>query len=762
MTRHQKISGLGHWAKRVVVAGALLGCDVGESPEGGGAIPEFGKRKPGTPPAEVEKRLGLKVFDSCDSLEVFIEDGMVEEMKVQIDLQQRGGLTKGGLGRPETALAPQAGAAAAPAADSSRTSPTPPPAGSSAASPTAVTRTNVQVQGVDEADFVKNDKNRIFVLSGQKLFASLSWPPQSLALKQALVIDGQPREMFLDEKRNRIVVISETGSVGYTARTGGPQPATDLAIAPGPAGSGVPSAGPPTVKLTVVDVTNIDKLEVVDSFFVPGSYVNARRVDAAVRVVVTDHFVPPETIQYSPDGKDASVYNDKAKLASAFSQLKTSNEKLIRARSLDDWLPKTRVVRRGAMSQSLAYACGDFHYSNAPTKMGLVTVATLNLDNPGAQPARTSVVAEPGEIYASNKALYVASRHWWWWPETGQINFTYVHKFDTTDATRTVYRASGGFDGHIVDQFSMDEYNDVFRVATTINKVVAQPGGGGCCANETWNRITTLGEKSGALAILGTSEDLAKGERIYSSRFQGDRGYVVTFRQVDPLYTFDLSNPTNPRKVGLLKVPGYSSYIHPLDKDHLLTIGVYTPDPTTTNQPSPGMGVAVPTPAIAAPPIRANERKVQLAIFDVSNFAEPKQTHLFLIGTSSGSSEALDEHKAFNYFPEKKLLAIPFTDYNVTQSGARYWETFISDLRVFEIDAVAGIKARGRLDMKDVFVKNNLMTFAPGYAPYIRRSVMATDGPNDFVYAVSDAGIRVGNLANLMTPVATATFPPGR
>ena len=78
--------------------------------------------------------------------------------------------------------------------------------------------------------------------------------------------------------------------------------------------------------------------------------------------------------------------------------------------------------------------------------------------------------------------------------------------------------------------------------------------------------------------LVGQSEELAPGERIYSARFLGDKGYVVTFRQVDPLFTFDLSDPAHPRKVGELKVPGFSTYIHPLDENHLLTMGVYVPE----------------------------------------------------------------------------------------------------------------------------------------------------------------------------------------
>src|SRR5262249_56333511 len=199
----------------------------------------------------------------------------------------------------------------------------------------------------------------------------------------------------------------------------------------------------------------------------------------------------------------------------------------------------------------------------------------------------------------------------------GQLDHTYLHKLDISLPDKAIYVASGGVHGHIVDQFSMDEdASERFRIATNLSNRVADPA-------SPWgrlvlsNRVSILGEANGSLRLIGQSEELSPGERIFSSRFVGDKAFVVTFRQVDPFFTLDLSDPTRPRKVGELKVPGFSSYIHPLDERNLLTIGQYVPE---------GGGW--------------QGRSVKLSIFDVSDFAHPIERFTQLVGTSYGSTEA--------------------------------------------------------------------------------------------------------------------------
>ncbi|HZH04130.1 MAG TPA: beta-propeller domain-containing protein, partial [Myxococcaceae bacterium] len=270
------------------------------------------------------------------------------------------------------------------------------------------------------------------------------------------------------------------------------------------------------------------------------------------------------------------------------------------------------------------------------------------------------------------------------------------------------------------------------RVATTVvrhEESAGDPWG----RAETANRVSVMAEEDGALKVVGQTPDLAQGERIFSSRFVGRRGFLVTFRQVDPFFTLDLSNPRDPKVVGELKIPGFSTYIHPVDENHLLTIGSYV-------NPDGGW----------------QGRAIKLSLFDVSDFAAPKEKFSQLVGSSYASSEAQYDHRAFNYFPEKGLLAVPFVDWNAAASGDGYWSSFVSELRVFHIDTQAGITGRGALSMSDVYRTERYPDWTYSWSPQVRRSVMA----DDFVYAVTDAGLRVANIADLSAPLKTVRFEP--
>jgi len=151
---------------------------------------------------------------------------------------------------------------------------------------------------------------------------------------------------------------------------------------------------------------------------------------------------------------------------------------------------------------------------------------------------------------------------------------------------------------------------------------------------------------------------------------------------------------------------------------------------------------------------------MKLTLFDVSDLANPKEKYSQLIGTAHGWSEAAYEHKAFNWFPERKLLAIPFSDYRTDLSSETgYWDYFISEVRVFSVDVNSGIAAKGALSLGDVYLGHKLNSWSWYYSPWIRRSVMASDGSgNDFVYAISDAGVRVANLQAPSSPLGTVLF----
>ncbi len=684
-----------------------------------GALGAFGSTGCGKPasklpePQAVQKHVALTAFQggaACQDLETYIEDTAVLQMRTQLEAARDGvpgwgwwGGWRGGFGLEDArgAATPTAGGAA----------------------PSAYTTTNNQVAGVDEADFVKNDGTRIFALSGERLYASKSWPAEQTAVQGSVAIEGWPQEMFLAD--NKVVVFSSIYRWYPLANTAGAKcDSLDC---------GFYNAN--TVKVTVVDVSDLSNLKTQQEYFVPGMYTSARMVGSSVRLVMNDTFNFPAGFKWSPDWEE-NLWNDKARLAAAYDKIIAANETLIRQQTMADWAPPA-LLKVGGTETVVPQSCSSFSKVNAPTRLGTVSVVTLDLKTPNALD-KTTILAEPGVIYASSSALYVATRHWWWWPAPGQEDVTYVHKFDITNPAAATYVTSGTIEGSIIDQFSLDEYKGNLRVASTLTtRVVDQQNPQNWWGSvETTNRVTVLGEVGGYLEVIGQSGDVAKGERITSSRFINDKGFVVTYRQVDPLFTFDLSDPTNVKKVGELTIPGFSTYLQPIDDTHLITIGIYTPAPVggTTDW---------------------RQRALQLAIYDVSDLAHPKQTFTQLVGTAYGWSEAAYEHKAFNYFAAKKLLAIPFADWSETYTnGNDYWNTFTSELRVYSVDAEKGFSAKGAISMRDLYQSQSYQGWTYYWTPWVRRSVMA----DDFVYSLSDSGIRVANIANLSAPLATTSF----
>ena len=192
---------------------------------------------------------------------------------------------------------------------------------------------------------------------------------------------------------------------------------------------------------------------------------------------------------------------------------------------------------------------------------------------------------------------------------------TIIHKFSMNNG-KVRYVASGDVPGHLLNQFSLDEYEDHLRVATTVE------GWTGSRAY-LFNNVYVLDDD---MQTVGRIEYIAPDERIYSSRFIGDRLYLVTFKRIDPFFVIDLSDPARPGILGMLKIPGFSDYLHPYDKNHIIGIGRETAENQWGGVSTEGL---------------------KLALFDVSDVNNPAMIDKVEIGVSGSDSEALRDHKAF-------------------------------------------------------------------------------------------------------------------
>ncbi len=286
--------------------------------------------------------------------------------------------------------------------------------------------------------------------------------------------------------------------------------------------------------------------------------------------------------------------------------------------------------------------CADF-YSPAPglANYGLTQIVGLDIESDSSIQI-TSILGSATQVYANGEAMVLTQPDWTYFERGLNSERSAVHRFAVSSLQqRTPYQGSGFVQGTVNDQFSIDERGGIIRIATTRTTWPDQNPSG--VAPEVWvppttdNLVSTLRLDGNALELAGSTPPLAEGERIFSARFIGDLAYIVTFRQVDPLFAIDLSNPESPKVLGELKIPGFSDYMHPLDDDHLLTIGRDIDEETQRDN-----GTA-------------------LQIFDVSDPVNPMLAHKALVG--EGYSEANHNHKAFNFYAEKGLLAFPFVSY---------------------------------------------------------------------------------------------------
>jgi hypothetical protein len=472
--------------------------------------------------------------------------------------------------------------------------------------------TNVQEEGVDEPDLVKSNGSTLFVVRSDRLFAvDVRARKPRLAGSLQLPQSGS-YELLLHGVR--LLVLSRGGVTAIDA--------------PGVA-VGAPVRGYlPQSSLIEVDVSDPGAMRIVRSLALDAEYVSARLVGTVARVVTVSGM--PQALQFKAPA-DGTAEASAAALA--------HNRAVMRASRIDSWLPSYRVKgRRGeTLLRRPLVQCRNVRRPSTYSGLGLLTVLTIDLRKGLAPIDSDAVVADGRTVYASQDSLYVATQRWFAQPVAAVASdppkvTTAIHKFDISDPVSTQYRGSGTVSGYLMNQWSLSEHKGVLRVASTEEPTWWNPGP----QEQSQSFVTTLGEQDGALVQLGRVGGLGKGERVYAVRFVGDTGYVVTFRQVDPLYTLDLSTPARPGILGELKIRGYSAYLHPLGGDLLLGVG----------QDASDEGRVLGT---------------QLSLFDVSDLRRPVRIHSYALGSSW--SEAESDHHAFLWWGPSRLAVLPVQAY---------------------------------------------------------------------------------------------------
>jgi len=613
--------------------------------------------------------------------------------------------------------------------------------------------TNNQESGVDEADFVKTDGYHIYFLEGQYLrifgtpnFGELTWESNT-------TIEGTPQAMMLND--DQLMVLS-TVSPWAISRS---NPIVDAMGWDGEYGTWSTSS---LTKFTVYDISNRSAPEIQRELYIEGWYNTAREVDGTVRAVTHAWMELPGVQSWLdlPTGYWNLDYEDPLRLEIrekvAYETI-LGNQQALDEMALIDLLPAVYEMKNGVVTTHFMddEDCENFAAPEDGYSRGVSSIFSLNLLSDEFSYEVDHVIGNHPQVYASQDVLVLAESafDWWWfWGNDGLEEMTNLHTFDISEPGETLYTGSGRVNGTVLNQFALSEYEGVLRVATTTGQWarwwMEDP-------EPMSSQLVTMGRsmdfETGALTLeeLGRVDGIAPGERIWSVRFDGDRAYIVTFEQIDPLWVIDVSNETDPTILGELKVPGVSTYIHPLSRDHLLTIGL-----APANEDGTGLDWS----------------GTQISLFDVSDPTTPTLDRALRLspvtnpesqGWQWSWSEATYESKAFQYWAPKEMLAIPLSTYrynSYTINGEYHWNyQYVSKLILVNVNESNGnLTVHGAVDHSDLYDRGEQQYWWGEHS--IRRSIFM----GDFVYALSSAGVTATNLTTLEESARVAIDHPSQ
>jgi inhibitor of cysteine peptidase len=499
--------------------------------------------------------------------------------------------------------------------------------------------TNVQVAGVDEADIVKCDGEYLYVVSNQSVFIIKAYPAEEAEILSRIEVNGTLHGLFISG--NRLVVFgSNTNEVRILTST-----VESKTVQP----YYLPYAKPSSF-IRIYDVSNKASPVSARNLTLDGYYFSSRMIGNYVYTIINEPVL---------------LNGTEVKLPTICTEGETMG------------VPAT-----------------DIYYSRvADYGFTFTTIVAVNVFDDAEKPTHeTILLGTTRSIYVSRNNVYLAFSGKADAPSGAQKTLIYRVQVDGANIEN---KATGGVPGSVLNQFSMDEYEGYFRIATTIDSWTGEGSG---------NNMYVLNM---SLSVVGKLENLALTERIYSVRFIDNRCYLVTFRQVDPFFVIDLSSPVKPEVLGYLKIPGFSSYLHPYDENHIIGIG-------------------------------KEGNNVKMSLFDVTNVAAPTETARFSVSGDWSDSTALGDHKAFLFNKTKRLLAIPITVNAAKVVDGYYARSYWQGVYVFNISLEDGFVLRGNITHQE-----STSYFQQGYE--VQRMLYI----DNVLYTVSDRKIMMNSLENL-------------
>ena len=557
--------------------------------------------------------LGLESTENLPKFKDFNE--LLEYMK-ETSQRYSYGLRDGGIATPDMALAEESSGA-----DSSK---------NSSQGEGSYGETNVQVEGVDEADVIKNDGRYIYFIAGNSLVIVDAQNPGNMSVAGKIVLDegSSFSEMY--------IIGNTLTAIGYTYE----------------------------------EMPFVESKAPEGRDTMPGRYIPVKNYTFAKVYDISDKTNPTMTREYMIEGYMLSSRMTGGKLYLVTNKWAYFYGADVAAKA-EEVLPyKYDSIKDG---ETIMIEPADVSYLPNPVDNSFMNISVMDVASNRAVEVET-VLGGGSTIYMSTNALYIVKPVYYFFPailemavdsegsdtavssetqdtQEPQEPKTQIFKYDLT-ANSVKYAGTGEVRGDVLNQFSMDEFNGFFRIATTL-----------WTENGTVNNVFVLDKN---MKNTGSVENLAPGERIYSVRFTGNTGYVVTFRNMDPLFVLDLSNPSNPMVTGELKIPGFSNYLHPVGGNYLLGVGVDTKEVYTKDENGKEIVTGFETGGL------------KLSLFDVSDPYNPIEVDVLVIGKQGSYTEAQYNHKAFTWWPEKQVAmfsaqintAEKYGDWNSWTEGA--------------------------------------------------------------------------------------------
>lgn len=592
--------------------------------------------------------------------------------------------------------------------------------------------TNVQVAGVDEADIVKTDGKYIYCVSEDKVFIVRAYPPENSGILSVIEPEGGLEDIFING--DRLAIMGHSTLPQSTNIKSGLTYISYLDL----------SARKTFVE--VYDISDRKNPKELKRISLEGKYFDSRMIGKFVYLIVNKpvksenvdpphicvdnnktKVIPASEVRYfdsfsqsyrfmtvlSINLEDPKEFSKKAYLTGRAQNIYVSKNNIyVTARKQNGSVVKSELLEevvRPSLPKDLNWIIERIRHSSLsfPQKW-------IEIEN--------RLAAYLGSLKENEKERLLDNIHdramSFYKKIRNGLEKTIIHKI-SIEKGKVEYMAWGEVPGRVLNQFSMDEYEGYFRIATTTGRVWNE---------SSQNHVYILNQE---LEITGRLENLAPTERIYSARFMGERAYLVTFKKVDPLFVLNLGNPADPKVLGKLKIPGYSNYLHPWDENHLIGVGKST--------------------VAAGGGDFAWYQGVKVSIFDVSDLDNPKETSKFVIGDRGTESLALREHKAFLFNRSKNLLVIPVKlaeidedKYSKEVSPFARGEYVWQGAYAFNLDSEDGIALKGRISHLD----SDEDLSGSGYynSPYsVKRSLYI----ENVLYTFSEKKLKMNDLGTL-------------